>query len=90
MFYRRKENKKGQVRFEVGERYKDPLTGKWKATTVSYYKDTSRARKQAELELKDKIERMTHVKNMIFGTKSIKTFGDLKRDWLETWGTSVS
>lgn len=54
MFYKRKENKKGQIRFEVGDCYKDPLTGKWKTVTVSYYKNTSRARKQAELELQEK------------------------------------
>lgn len=37
-------------------KYKDPLTDKWRTVTVSYTRNTSRARKQAEREVMDKIE----------------------------------
>ncbi len=49
MFYKRRETKTGKIRFEVGDSYKDPLTGKWKTASVSYYKDTSSARKKQNL-----------------------------------------
>lgn len=39
VYYKTITNKKG-VRFEVLERYKNPLTGKWKTASVSYTKDT--------------------------------------------------
>ena len=51
MYYRTKKNTKGKVRYEVVEKYKDPLNDKWKTAVVSYEKNTSRARKQAEREL---------------------------------------
>ncbi len=46
MFYRTKTNSKGVTRYEVVDKYKDPLTGKGKTAVVSYHKNTSRARKQ--------------------------------------------
>lgn len=49
MFYRTKTNSKGKIRYEVVEKYKDPLTGKWRTAIVLYYKNSSRSRKQAEL-----------------------------------------
>ena len=56
MYYVTKTNSKGQPLYQVVEKYKDPLTGKWKSVTVSYTKNTSRARKQAEREVLDKID----------------------------------
>lgn len=38
MYYRTKENSKGKVRYEVVEKYKDPLSGKWKTAVVSFEK----------------------------------------------------
>lgn len=38
MYYRTRKNAKGETRFEVVEKYKDPLTGKWKNATVTYFK----------------------------------------------------
>lgn len=89
MYYKTKYNKKGEVRFEVLERYKDPITGKWRTASTSYTKDTSRARKQAERELKDKIDDILSKSEGAYDSKAIKTFGELKSDWLETWSPTV-
>lgn len=56
MFYKRRETKTGKIRFEVGDSYKDPLTGKWKTASVSYYKDTSTARKKQNLNYRKKLK----------------------------------
>lgn len=58
MYFRTKENAKGKVRYEVIEKYKDPLTGKWRTAVVSFTntKNTLRARRQAERELKAKVD----------------------------------
>ncbi len=88
MYYKTIENKKG-VRFEVLERYKNPLTGKWKTASVSYTKDTSRARRQAERELKDKIDDILDELEGIYNNKKIETFGQLKEDWLSAWSATV-
>ena len=89
MFYKRRESNTGKIRFEVGDCYKDPLTGKWKTTSVSYYKNTSSARKKAELELQDKIEKLLQVYQNNFSTQSIKTFKDLKEAWISSWRVTV-
>lgn len=89
MYYRTKINAKGKIRYEVVEKYKDPLTGKWKTALVSYHKNTSRARKQAERELLEKIETLISDTEVQFNPEQIKTFGQLKRNWLETWSVSV-
>lgn len=89
MFYKTRISKKGKVRFEVGDRYKDPLTGKVKFASVSYYKDVPKIRRRAERELEDKIDGLVNQ----FGRKAdiakIKTFGDLKNDWLKGWVKTV-
>lgn len=89
MYYRTKTNSKGVTRYEVVDKYKDPLTGKWKTAVVSYHKNTSRARKQAERELEDKIERLVNGSEAQFNPQLIRTFGELKMSWLETWSVSV-
>ncbi|MGT2866470.1 tyrosine-type recombinase/integrase [Streptococcus fryi] len=89
MYYRTKENTKGKVRYEVVEKYKDPLTDKWKTAVVSYEKNTSRARKQAERELMDKIDNLIGQTEYRFNPQKIKTFGELKQSWLENWAVSV-
>lgn len=43
----------GKIQF--GENYKDPLSGKWKRVTVTADKNTSHTRKQAQIELDQKI-----------------------------------
>ncbi len=89
MFYRTKTNSKGKIRYEVVEKYKDPLTGKWKTAIVSYYKNSSRARKQAELELIEKIETLQEKTKSSFSASEIKTFGELKESWFNSWSVSV-
>ncbi len=73
MYYRTKTNSKGVTRYEVVDKYKDPLTGKWKTAVVSYHKNTSRARKQAERKLKDKIERLVNGSEAQFNPQLIRT-----------------
>lgn len=89
MYYRTKTNSKGVTRYEVVDKYKDPLTGKWKTAVVSYHKNTSRARKQAEREIEDKIERLVNGSEAQFNPQLIRTFGELKMSWLETLSVSV-
>ena len=89
MYYRTKTNSKGVTRYEVVDKYKDPLTGKGKTAVVSYHKNTSRDRKQAERELEDKIERLVNGSEAQFNPQLIRTFGELKMSWLETWSVSV-
>ncbi|MFU2181771.1 tyrosine-type recombinase/integrase [Streptococcus pluranimalium] len=89
MYYRTRKNTKGETRFEVVEKYKDPLTGKWKNATVTYSKNTSRARKEAERRLLDKIDTLVNGIEYQFNPQKIKTFGQLKQDWLDTWSVSV-
>ncbi|HEN3035150.1 TPA: site-specific integrase, partial [Streptococcus agalactiae] len=89
MYYRTKTNSKGITRYEVVDKYKDPLTGKWKTAVVSYHKNTSRARKQAQRELEDKIELLINGSEAQFNPQLIRTFGELKKNWLETWSVSV-
>ncbi|WP_408545201.1 hypothetical protein [Streptococcus suis] len=84
MFYRTKTNSKGKIRYEVVEKYKDPLIGKWKIAIVSYYKNSSRARKQAELELIEKIETLQEKTKSSFSASEIKTFGELKESWFNS------
>ncbi|MBY4977261.1 tyrosine-type recombinase/integrase [Streptococcus suis] len=89
MFYKRRESKTGKIRFEVGDSYKDPLTGKWKTASVSYYKDTSSARKKAEFELQEKIENLLNVTQSKINVETILTFKDLREAWFESWCVSV-
>lgn len=58
MYYRTRKNAKGETRFEVVEKYKDPLTGK--NATVTYSNDTSRSRKDAERRLIDYIDKLVN------------------------------
>lgn len=89
MYYVTKTNSKGQPLYQVVEKYKDPLTGKWKSVTVSYTKNTSRARKQAEREVLDKIDRLTTSFESQYSPELITTFGELKENWFQTWCVSV-
>ncbi len=58
MYVRTLKNKKGETRFEISEKYKHPLTGKWKTVTESFYQDTARERKMAERRLLSKIAKI--------------------------------
>lgn len=89
MYYVTKTNSKGQPLYQVVEKYKDPLTDKWRTVTVSYTRNTSRARKQAEREVMDKIEKLTSSLESQYNPEMITTFGELKESWFQTWCVSV-
>lgn len=89
MYYRTKTNSKGITRYEVVDKDKDSLTDKWKTAVVSYHKNTSRVRKQAERELEDKIEILINGSEDQFNPQLIRIFRELKMSWLETWSVSV-
>ncbi len=89
MYYVTKTNSKGQPLYQVVEKYKDPLTDKWRTVTVSYTRNTSRARKQAEREVMDKIEKLTSSLENQYNPEMITTFGELKESWFQTWCVSV-
>ena len=79
MYYVTKTNSKWQPLYQVVEKYKDPLTGKWKLVTVSYTKNTSRARRQAEREVLDKIDRLTTSFESQFSTELTFNIWRVKR-----------
>lgn len=56
---------------------------------VSFSKNTARSRKQAERDLLDKIEDLVQQSEYRFDSKKIKTFGQLKQSWFDTWSVSV-
>lgn len=89
MYYVTKTNSKGQPLYQVVEKCKDPLTDKWRTVTVSYTRNTSRARKQAEREVMDKIEKLTSSLESQYNPEMITTFGELKESWFQTWCVSV-
>lgn len=74
MYYVTKTNSKGQPLYQVVEKCKDPLTDKWRTVTVSYTRNTSRARKQAEREVMDKIEKLTSSLESQYNPEMITTF----------------
>lgn len=74
--------------YRVGEWYRDPLTNKRKKAYVGYISNTSRARKQAERELIDKIDELVNGTSFR-NASNIKTWGQLRDDWLETWKAGV-
>jgi integrase len=89
MYYETRLTKKGKKRFVILEDYTDPLTGKKKRASVSYHLDTSRARKQAERDLQDKIDEIVGATKRRFDGKTFLTFAQLRDDWLETWQAGV-
>ena len=89
MYFEERKNKDGKLFYVAAERYVDPLTGKKKRASVVYHKNTSRARRQAERELIDKIDDIISKKQGFFKGSSMTTFLDLKTSWFEVWQTTV-
>ncbi|MCT1227779.1 site-specific integrase [Lactococcus lactis] len=88
MQYRTTKTKKG-IRYDVVGSYKDPLTGKRKRATVSYYKDSPRLRKQAERDLEDKIYQLVSETEVGYNPRNIVTFGELKDSYIKAWELGV-
>ena len=89
MYFEERKNKAGKIFYVANERYVDPLTGKKKRASVVYHSNTVRARRQAERELIDKIDSIISKKQGVFKSSTLLTFDDLKRNWFETWKTTV-
>lgn len=89
MYYEKRTSKKGKTRYLVLEDFIEPLTGKKKRLTVTYYQNTSKARKQAERDLKDKIDEVVGKYLYSYSSEEIKTFAQLRDDWLFIWKPTV-
>lgn len=67
-------------KFQFGETYKDPLTGKWRSVTVTDEKNTTHTRKQAKIKLEAKIK--VKLKDQTSGVKKGVTLGQVIEEWL--------
>lgn len=88
MYYEKRKTKKGTTNVVV-EDYTDPLTGKRKRASITYHSNTSRARKQAERDLLDKIDEIVGKYRSSYSSEEIETFGQLRDDWLFLWKPTV-
>lgn len=74
-------------KFQFGENYKDPTTGKWKSATVTNVKNTAHTRKQAKLKIEAKIR-----DKLIKATDGIQegvTLGQVIDEWLPYYEKQV-
>lgn len=89
MFHRKKITKAGKTRYVVEDRYQDPITGKWKTASITYFSNSRKAKRQAERDLEDKIlDKIKEVEEQ-FQPEQVTTFGELKADWMEHWAATV-
>lgn len=66
--------------YQFTERYKDPMTGKYKTISVTYKAKNRIARKQAQMVLEEKIqERLRHVQDG--NIKQGVTLGEVIKEW---------
>lgn len=82
-------NKKGEIKYVVVERYIDPITNKTRRASVRFSKNTVRARREAERDLLDKIDKLIANRKKLYRGDSIKTFGELRKKWFDNWQTTV-
>ena len=71
-------------KFKYFERYKDPLTEKWKKVSITLEKCNRQAEKKAQAYLQEKIDKKLSSK----GDKNI-TYGQLKKEYLDQWLPTV-
>jgi integrase len=77
-------NKKGEIQsWRVIADYKHPLTAKRKRASITFHSNTMKARRQAERDLQDKIDKIIEDYEHTANKKHIRTFGDLKHEWLK-------
>lgn len=75
-------------KFQFGENYKDPLTGKWRRVTMSNVKNTAHTRKMAQIELERRItEKLKHADDGKL--KQGVTLGELREEWLPVYKERV-
>lgn len=89
MYFEQKQRKNGEYTYYAVDRYVDPLTGKARKTSLKFYNNTARGRKQAKLDLAAKIEETIKQQEGAFAGSTMVTFGELKTQWLETWQLGV-
>lgn len=71
-------------KFKYFERYKDPLTEKWKKVSITLEKCSRQAEKKAQAYLQEKIDKKLSSKV----DKNI-TYGQLKKEYLDQWLPTV-
>lgn len=81
MYIKEKTTKSGIKRYEFFEKYRDPLTNKWREVSVTMNKDTRTFQNEARKQLQRKIE----VKLKDRTTKELKslTLHEAMNEWLE-------
>lgn len=75
-------------KYQFGENYKDPLTGKWRRVTTTNAKNTSHTRKQAQIYLESKINQQ--LQSVVNGEiKHGITFEQATDEWLIDYKLTV-
>lgn len=68
-------------KYKYSERYKDPLTSKWRKTSITLEKNSPQARKQAQAILTEKIQSLSSATS----DYSDMTYSQLKEEYLAQW-----
>ncbi|MDN6013099.1 MAG: site-specific integrase [Lactococcus sp.] len=71
-------------KYKYFERFRDPLTEKWKKVSVTLDKKTPRAQKAAQIELSQKVQ-----KKMLITDSSQKTIKDVYHEWVKKYESTV-
>lgn len=85
-------DKHGQVKYRFYEKYKDPLTDKWKRTSVVMNKNTKPSEKEAQRLLQEKIKKKINDKttNDIRDYTFLSAFNDWQQHYLTHSGNKKS
>lgn len=78
-------DKNGNVKYRFYEKYKDPLTGKWKRTSVVMNKDTKPSQREAQRQLEKAISKK--INEIKVQDISNYTFAEAFEDWQEYYLT---
>lgn len=90
MNFEKRYKKDGTAFYLVSNRFTDPLTGKRKRVSVSFKSNTPRAKNQAIRELDQKIaDKLAELQGTQKEKRETYTFGELRRDWFDTWEPTV-
>lgn len=89
MYFENRTNKKGKATYRVVGRFVDPLTGKHRKVSLAFTSDTPRGRAQARRDLQTKIDTIIDKREGLASPEKVKTFGELRAVWFETWETNV-
>lgn len=81
-------NKDGIEQFRFIEKYKDPLTNKWRRTSVVMNKNNRQSEKEAMKRLDEKIAKKLRQDDSVTKTLKELTFNELALEWLEFYKIS--